>query len=352
MAHFSDILRQWYEVNRRDLPWRETRDPYLIWVSEVILQQTQVRQGLPYYFRFVERFPEVKALAEAPEDELLKMWEGLGYYSRARNMHAAAKRVVNELGGVFPGDYETLLTLKGTGDYTAAAVASIASGEARAVTDGNVTRVLARYHGVTLPVDAREGAAEINRLASLLLDTEHPGLHNQALMEFGALCCTPRNPNCPICPLLSSCFAYHHHMTSALPLKKRKPARKLRFFHFYLIEDGLHLTIEKRSHNDIWKNLYQLPLLETDHPLSDTELLNNPLLLSLCGSRPCQITGISNTRTHELTHRRIIARFVRIQTSPLVIDGHRMIINRKEIHKFAFPALIRDYLAEAGLTSR
>ena len=352
MVHFTNALYQWYEENKRDLPWRSTSDPYPIWVSEVILQQTQVRQGLPYYSRFLERFPDIGTLAAADEDELMKMWEGLGYYSRARNMHAAAQQVMETMGGLFPGHYKELRQLKGTGDYTASAVASIASGEARAVVDGNVTRVLARFYGISQAVDTTEGAAEIARQASLLLDHNDPGRHNQALMEFGALCCTPRNPDCRQCPVNHHCFAFNHDMVASLPLKNKKNIRKKRFFYYYLAEQGPHLTIEKRKHNDIWKNLYQLPLLETDQEINDREILYNPLVESLCNNHPCQIDEISRPYKHELTHRQIIARFIRLKTAKLANDGSRIIINRKEIHKFAFPALIRDYLSEMGISDR
>lgn len=351
MARFSDILYKWYEIYQRDLPWRKTRDPYLIWVSEVILQQTQVKQGLPYYLRFTARFPDVKTLAAAPEDELLKLWEGLGYYSRARNMHAAALTVVETMDGLFPGDYKRLRTLKGIGDYTAAAVASMASAEPWPVVDGNVTRVLARHFGITLPVDSREGTTEIYHLASQILDPQDPGRHNQAIMEFGALCCTPRQPGCSSCPFHASCFALQQDRVSSLPLKSKKIIRSLRYFYFYLAEEGPRLIIEKRLANDIWKNLYQLPLLETQLEINDTQMLTHPLMHELCNGHPCQILEISRPYQHELTHRRIIARFIRIQTQGLTNGENRMIINRKEIHKFAFPALIRDYLAEKGLTT-
>lgn len=229
------IIREWYEKNRRELPWRETHDPYRVWLSEVILQQTRVDQGLGYYRRFLEAFPNVDALARASEDEVLKLWQGLGYYSRARNLHQAAREIMAERGGALPEDYEGWLKVKGVGAYTAAAIASICFGEPRAVVDGNVSRVIARIHGVETPVNSSAGAREIAALAGGMLDRSDPGTHNQAMMEFGALQCIPRDPGCPVCPVQVQCIANRTGEVNRLPVKRPRKKPVDRYFYYYIM---------------------------------------------------------------------------------------------------------------------
>ena len=266
------IIRRWYKKNKRDLPWRQTDDPYMVWVSEVILQQTRVNQGINYYINFTKAFPDVISLAQANEDEVLKLWQGLGYYSRARNLHRAAKDVVEQMEGAIPHSYEGLLKLKGVGNYTASAIASICFGEARAVVDGNVSRVIARLFGVRQPINSTTGIKIIASLARELMDNEHPGDHNQAMMEFGALQCVPASPDCSICPLIDHCEAHQTGMVKQLPVKipKRKPVEW--WMYFYIIVCNGETIITKRGTENIWKSLYQFPLVESDSPLSDAEV--------------------------------------------------------------------------------
>ena len=349
MNPFLHKIYQWYTENRRDLPWRSTTDPYLIWVSETILQQTRISQGLPYYYRFIDRFPNVKSLAVAPADELMKIWEGLGYYSRARNMQTAAKMIVTEMGGIFPPDYNTLRKLKGIGDYTASAVASIVYNQPHPVIDGNVIRVLSRYFGISEPAGSARGRKAFAAKASEIMNPADPGFHNQALMEFGALCCVPRNPACTGCPLQNSCFAWLNDMVAALPVKTKKAPRKIRYFYFYLVEDPHNMIIVKREMDDIWKNLYQLPLMEAGSELPDAEILSNGLTAELLRGNPAEIREISHSYRHELTHQLIMARFIRIRMTNLAPMASWITIKKKEIHKFAFPVLVRNYLARKGL---
>jgi A/G-specific adenine glycosylase len=272
MSNLTQALYRWYSFNKRTLPWRATRDPYLIWISEIILQQTRVAQGMPYYFRFTERFPDVKTLGEAPEDELMKFWEGLGYYSRARNLHIAAKSILKNYKGKFPVDYESIRNLKGVGDYTAAAIASIAFGLPYAAVDGNVERVLSRYFGIETSVHSANGKKIFRDLAREILLESDPGMHNQAMMELGALVCTPKNPDCPNCPLKLSCNAFLHGNVENLPLKQKSIKKNTRYFLFILMESTSQILIEKRTGSDIWRNLFQLPLVECEHQPEDGDL--------------------------------------------------------------------------------
>lgn len=350
MNSVNEAIYEWYDINRRDLPWRRVSDPYLVWISEVILQQTRISQGLPYYVRFVSRFPDIQTLAEAPEDVLMKTWEGLGYYSRARNLQAAAKILVERNNGVFPGSYEAIRSLPGIGEYTAAAVASISFGLPYPAIDGNVVRLLSRYFGVTEPVDKSSGAGILRELAIRLLNGTNPGYHNQAFMEFGALCCIPANPGCLSCPLHSSCAAWAGNMVEILPVKSKKKKKIRRYFYFYLFEDGNQVVIQKREQNDIWKNLYQFPMIESTGELSDTEIITASAGLKITGRMPALLKGISRSYKHELTHQQILARFIRISSHfPQKMKDHYIVINKKEICKFALPALISNFLTENGI---
>lgn len=272
MSEFADTLIDWYAINKRDLPWRETKDPYRIWISEIILQQTRVAQGYDYYIRFMERFPDVHALAEADEDEVMKYWQGLGYYSRARNLHAAA-RMIHEAGS-FPTTYEGVLALKGVGEYTAAAICSFAYDMPRAVVDGNVYRVLSRWLGVETPIDSTVGKKMFAQVADELMDKARPALYNQAIMDFGALQCTPASPACLTCPLADSCVALAQQKVDLLPVKQHRTKVTDRFFNYIYVRAGGSTFLRKRTGNDIWKNLYEPVLVETDEDLSgkDEEL--------------------------------------------------------------------------------
>lgn len=312
--NFSAQLINWYQVHKRDLPWRNISDPYRIWISEIILQQTRVNQGLDYYLRFVEQFPNVEMLAAAEEDEVLKYWQGLGYYSRARNLHQAARQIIQDYSGVFPKTYPEVLRLKGVGTYTAAAICSFAYNLPYAVVDGNVYRVLSRLFAIETPIDSHSGKKEFDALAQQLIENSVPSLHNQALMEFGALQCVPVSPDCLACPLRVFCKAYELKMVERLPVKSKKAPVKQRFFNYLVINFNQYIFLQKRTANDIWKNLYEFPLIETDHLLTEAELFENDFFQKLFqGIKEISILQISKPVHHLLTHRRITAQFITLQ---------------------------------------
>ncbi|MGY8943774.1 MAG: A/G-specific adenine glycosylase, partial [Flavobacteriales bacterium] len=259
---FSNTLIYWYLQNNRELPWRKSKNPYFIWLSEIMLQQTRVAQGLAYYLKFTTSFPTVFDLAKADESTVLKMWQGLGYYSRARNLHFSAKQISKELNGVFPSTYEEIIKLKGIGDYTASAISSICFNEPTAVVDGNVYRVLSRYFGINTPTNSTLGIKEFKTLAQTLIDTSQPGTYNQALMDFGALHCKPQNPLCETCPFSDSCVAFEKKLTKELPVKEKKIKVRKRYFNFLVIKTDAHKTIlTERKGKGIWQGLYQFPLI-------------------------------------------------------------------------------------------
>ena len=308
MEEISGILLDWYRLNRRSLPWRETRDAYRIWVSEIILQQTRVAQGLDYFLRFMERFPTVELLADADEDEVMKLWQGLGYYSRARNLHAASKQIV-AMGG-FPHTYEGVRALKGVGDYTASAICSIAYGLPYAVVDGNVYRVLSRLYGVDTPIDSSAGKKEFALLAKAMLGNHEPGEYNQAIMDFGALQCTPGVPDCSACPLCEYCSARAEGRVSELPVKGHKTVTKNRYFNYIYVRAGAYTYLNKRTGDDIWRNLYEFPLIETEKEVGEEEFYSLPQLQGLLGGTPNpHFRLICKGVKHVLSHRVIWANF-------------------------------------------
>ena len=316
----NDILIErlecWYKLHARELPWRNTTDAYLIWVSEIILQQTRVAQGYDYYVRFIERFPDVVSLAAADSDEVMRYWQGLGYYSRARNMHTAAKDVVSRFGGVFPSSYDAIRSLKGVGDYTAAAIASFAYNLPHAVVDGNVYRVLSRLFGIDMPIDVPAGKRYFAELAQMLLDRERPGLYNQAIMEFGALQCTPGACDCTECPMQDFCVARATSRVSLLPVKQGKVAIKTRYFYYFVISCSGVTWLQRRECNDIWRNLYEYPLIETNEPASFVELQATEAYQKLFdGVGAITIKGEPYTCRHVLTHRIIHASFYTVEVS-------------------------------------
>lgn len=344
-----DEIYIWYRRHQRDLPWRATRDPYRIWVSEVILQQTRISQGLPYYFRFIEKFPRVEDLASASEDVLLKTWEGLGYYSRARNMLEAARTIVSRHNGAFPDSYEEIRNLKGVGGYTAAAVASIAFGLPYAAVDGNVIRFLSRYFGVGEPYNTGKGRKVFDAIAGELLLRDNPGFHNEAIMEFGALCCVPGKPDCAACPVNLHCVAFRKGKVLDYPVKGKKPPRRVRHFSFFIFESEGRLLLEKRTANDIWKDLWQFPVFETAAEVPDHQATSLPYQM-MSGLRQPVVTDVSPTYSQVLTHQEVRARFIRVRVAGFEgINQGRVEVNRKEIHTFAYPVLIRKYLEEFSL---
>lgn len=319
---FRKTVADWYAANGRDLPWRRTRDPYLIWVSEIILQQTQVAQGLDYYCRFVAHFPDVRSLAAAPIDEVLKLWQGLGYYSRARNLHASAQQVVGRFGGRFPHCYADVRSLKGVGEYTAAAICSFAFRLPFATVDGNVYRVLARYFGIDCPIDTTAGKKRFAELAQMLLDKAQPDLHNQALMEFGALQCTPVAPRCVSCPLAASCAALAAGCVAELPCKQGKTQVSDRYFNYIFAEFEGKIWLHHRSANDIWRGLYELPLIETSDLCPAESVLALDKFNKIVDSQCFMLAKVTPVRKHVLSHRRIFARCLVLRLAqPAHFDG-------------------------------
>lgn len=342
MNDFSKILLGWYAEHKRDLPWRNSTDPYRIWISEIILQQTRVVQGYTYFLRFVERFPDVQSLASASEDEVMKYWQGLGYYSRARNLHAAAR----SMQGVFPTSYEGVRALKGVGDYTAAAICSFAYGLPYAVVDGNVYRVLARYFGIDTPIDSTEGKKMFAALADELLDKAHPADYNQAMMDFGAVQCTPQAPDCLFCPLADSCRARVQGQVLQLPVKQHKTKTTNRYFNYIYVRTGAYTLLHKRTENDIWKNLFELPLIEAERDWSVEEFLASPQLHSLLaeGEQPV-FHPLQRGVKHVLSHRVIYTNFyeVILPEGSVSFPGY-LRVRMEDLENYAVSRLVHAFL--------
>jgi A/G-specific adenine glycosylase len=346
----SNILINWYTRHKRDLPWRATSIPYVIWVSEIILQQTRVAQGMDFYKRFLTRFPDVFSLAEANEQEVLKLWQGLGYYSRARNMHSTARTIVKEFGGVFPANYAGLLKLKGIGPYTASAIASICFGECTPVVDGNVMRVISRYYGIDIAVNTPEGQKAIYEACKLIIDKKQPGEFNQALMEFGALQCTPGKPQCISCPLLSGCEAYRKGRVEYLPVKIKSAKPRNRYFNYLVVVQEKYgnekvLYLRKRTENDIWKGLYEFPLIEMEEACEPAGLYCSSEWNTVFLQEPLEILDYSENYKHQLSHQTIHARFflVRVNILPQGNDSWEQ-VSFSQLIKFPIPRLIDRYL--------
>ena len=347
MNIIQDTLINWYEENHRDLPWRNNPSPYEVWISEVILQQTRVNQGMDYYLRFTKKWPTVNDLAQASEEEVLKMWQGLGYYSRARNLHHCARQVVEEYGGQFPADFEKLKQLKGIGDYTAAAIASIAYNLPHAVVDGNVYRVLARLFDIDTPININEGQKLFAQLADELLNRKQPGLHNQAVMEFGALHCTPKNPNCLLCPLQAQCLAFAHQTVMLRPVKLAKTKVTTRYFNYLILKINDSVYLHKRSGNDIWKNLYDFPCIESQKPMTVEEVVASDAFLQLIENNTFTIIKTSPVFTHKLTHRTLLAQFIEIKLEQELLQIQTkdlFLAHETELGSFPIPRLIDLYL--------
>lgn len=351
-SFFQTQLLEWFHLSHRPLPWKGIKDPYVIWLSEVILQQTRVEQGTPYFLRFVERYPTVQDLAKAPEDEVMKLWEGLGYYSRARNMHSAAQYIVNEHNGHFPDTYEGILALKGVGPYTAAAISSFAYNLPHAVVDGNVFRVLARFFGIDLAIDSSKGKKRFSNLAQHLLDKKAPGRYNQAIMDFGATHCTPKKPLCKDCPLSRNCKALLENRIDVLPVKAKKIQRRTRFFYYLVINDASKVWVRKRIEKDIWKNLYEFPMIETlENKRPVQQIIEDFSFFPLITQGAFEIERVSPPYPQQLTHQKIVGQFVEISLkhSPDLNSFGIKKVERKNLSKFAFPKLIDCYLKDKSL---
>lgn len=339
----SKPLIQWYLQNKRVLPWRLTTNPYKVWLSEIILQQTTVAQGLPYYNKFTDTFKTLEDLANADEEFVLKQWQGLGYYSRARNLLATAKYISSELNGQFPNNYKDLLTLKGIGPYTAAAIASFCYKEPVAVLDGNVFRVLARYFNIDTPINNPKGIKEFKTLSQKLVSTENPATYNQAIMELGALVCKPNNPDCQKCPINNGCLALKNNSQYKLPVKLKKLKIKKRFFNYLLIQTDLNTSIlNKRINKGIWHNLYELPLVETNTTLEVSELINHSDFLKLFNQEyPLEISCFNEKEiVHKLTHQHIYTKFWIIKTT----QHPKATIPISELKNYPVPILIHNFL--------
>lgn len=343
---FVKTLLNWHQhENDRDLPWKKESDPYRIWLSEIILQQTRVAQGLSYYNEFTRQFPSIADLANADENTVFKLWEGLGYYNRCRNLIATAKFIHEERAGVFPDTYDDIIALKGVGAYTAAAIASFAFGLPHAVVDGNVVRVLSRFFGIAIAMDTTKGKRIIKELAEVLLDKENPSAYNQAIMDFGATVCKPAIPKCEVCPLQSECDAYKKGMVHLLPNKAKKVTLKKRFFNFFFIRHNNHIYIRQRREKDIWQNLFELPQIETKQLLTPQQLQRNKVISHFFKENGFRIHSISSPVQQRLTHQIITAQFVYILSLKEPDNFTDAIaVTPKELGKFAFPKIVAKYL--------
>ncbi len=342
MKSFSKKLTEWYNPTSRNLPWKQTNDAYKIWLSEIILQQTRVEQGTPYYLAFVKKYPTVKKLASAPLDDVIKLWEGLGYYSRARNLHFAAQQIMELHKGKFPDTYENIIQLKGIGNYTAAAISSFAYNLPHAVLDGNVFRVLSRVFGIETPIDSTEGKKQFEQLAQQLLNKKNPSIHNQAIMDFGALVCKPQNPFCEQCPFSSECKALELNKISLLPIKAKKLIKSERHFHYFVLFDSKNIYIKQRSESDIWKGLFEFPMEES---IGQWSIANSQILKKINHRLSTKNHGLSYKQT--LSHQYINANFHEIRLVRLSkMDNAYLKILKSTILNYAFPKIVRAYLKD------
>ncbi|WDF64014.1 A/G-specific adenine glycosylase [Flavobacterium sp. KACC 22763] len=339
---FHNILIKWYLQNKRDLPWRKTVDPYQIWLSEIMLQQTRVVQGMPYFFSFTKEFPTVKHLADAPEEKVLKLWQGLGYYSRARNLHKTAQYISNDLNGVFPDSYKDLLKLKGVGEYTAAAIASFSYNESVPVVDGNVFRVLSRYFDIESDIALPATKKEFTALAQELMPKDNPAIFNQAIMEFGALQCVPKSPDCSVCVFNESCAALQKGKVNMLPVKSKKLKVTNRYFNYLILEDVLGNTlIQKRTQKGIWHNLYEFPLLETESIVGFNEVSKKAKEEIFSEYTIISIEDCSeSTIVHKLSHQHLHIQFWKIKVQEKIENG----IDSQKIKTFPFPIVIYNFI--------
>lgn len=344
--YFSDKVVKWYSDNKRQLPWRTTNDPYKIWLSEVILQQTRVIQGLPYYLKFISAYPTVKALANAPEQQVLRLWQGLGYYTRARNLHKCARTITEVYNGRFPGKYHDLLALPGIGHYTAAAIASFAFNEPVAVLDGNVFRVLSRVFGIDTTINSPEGKKQFTALANELISKKNPATHNQAIMEFGALFCTPHNPKCPECPFKSTCFAYNQDLVRLLPVKTKPKKSRKRYFFYVVVEKNKSLLMKKRIEKDIWNGLFDFMLIEKEKPVKAEKIVGDREFRKLF--KKMEAVTISKKYKHILTHQTIYCRFIHMKAphSFSLAEKGLSFYSPGEVARLPKPVLISRFLQE------
>lgn len=344
---FREELLKWNAFhNDRSLPWKGIDNPYFIWLSEIILQQTRAEQGLPYYLKFTEHYPTVNDLANAEEDEVMKLWQGLGYYSRARNLHAAAKYIASEKAGEFPDTYDEIIKLKGVGPYTAAAIASFAFKLPHAVVDGNVYRVLSRFFGIEQAIDSTKGKKEFAVLAQELIDKDEPASYNQAIMDFGAKQCSPAKPNCMYCPLVHRCSAFMEGKTAILPFKEKKIKKKERFFVYVVLKEEGQFLIKKRLEPGIWQNLYDFSLIETEKHCEEAEL--NQLLNNRLEGYEFETVKCSKAYIHILTHQKIHVRFLTVDIKGQYKQDYRK-VETENLKRYAFPKVIINFFEDEGI---
>ena len=345
---FTRKLLKWNaKANNRSMPWKKEKDPYKIWLSEIILQQTRVEQGLDYYNKYIKAFPTIHHLAKASEQRIFKLWEGLGYYTRCKNLISTAKQISKDFDGNFPDTYENIKSLKGIGPYTASAIASFAYNLPHAVVDGNVLRVLSRYFGITTPIDTSEGKKIYNQLAEALLYKKDPGLYNQAIMDFGALICKPKIPLCNVCVQKTECEAFRNNCVDQLPVKKKVVKQKTRWFYYFIIEYKNKVFIRKRTSNDIWSNLFEFSLKETGGPLELDPSSLTKYAGELTGTSRLTVSDISKEYRQKLTHQTILGRFISISLhEPSLLLNDYNAIPKNELKKFPFPAFINVFLNE------
>lgn len=347
---FTEKLLEWNkEQNNRNMPWKGEKDPYRIWLSEIILQQTRVEQGRPYYERFISHYPTVQQLAAAPEEEVFRLWQGLGYYARCKNMLAAARDITENHGGKFPSSYEQIKSLKGIGPYTAAAIASFAFNLPHAVLDGNVYRVLARFFGIDTPIDSHAGKKQFAGLAQSLLPPGNAAVYNQSIMDFGAVVCKPQQPACDDCPLQKKCAAYHQQLISLLPVKTKKIQVKKRYFNYIILQHNDNIYIRKRTANDIWQNLHEFILVETDSATDITALQSHATFKQLLGNIPFSIEKVSAISKQQLTHQTIFSQFITLRVADLPTLNGYIPVQQQQLNNYAFPKTITTYLERNSL---
>lgn len=350
---FTRKLLQWNtDSNTRSMPWKGEKNPYRIWLSEIILQQTRVEQGLAYYYKFIETFPTIKHLADAPEQEVFKCWEGLGYYTRCKNLIATARKVAYDLNGVFPSTYDTIKELKGIGPYTAAAIASFAFNEPKAVVDGNVQRVLSRYFGISTPIDTTTGKKLYQELAQALIDTEQPAIYNQAIMDFGAVICKPQSPLCANCIQNKDCEAFKHDLVKQLPVKEKTLVKSSRWLYYFIIVSDDQVYIRRRTGKDIWENLHEFVLYEAAGPV-DTAFHELPFLQETLHGMKFSVIHISKMFKQQLTHQTINGQFITIDIQqPLPTGSGYFPVSKTQLTDYPFPRFINMFLEETAAPAR
>ncbi len=345
----SDEIILWYKKNKRDLPWRKTKNPYIIWISEIMLQQTRVKQATEYFNKFIAQFSDIKKLADAKENEVLKYWQGLGYYSRARNLHFSAKYIVNELGGLFPNQYSEIIKLKGIGEYTAAAIASFAFGEKVPAIDGNVYRVLARIFNEPIAINTGAGKKVFKRIAETLIENQQADEYNQAMMEFGALVCKPNNPKCIECPVADACLAYQKGTVSDLPVKSKLQKLKKRYFNYLFVRCGEKMLISKRSKKDIWEALYEFPLIETESKIETEHLISSKKWISIVGTK-FKLLNSSQTKIHRLSHQLLHVTFYIVELDSFSLQSDYEQVSLSSLESYPVPKVIENFINELDVS--